>query len=88
MALAGAYWFRLQAMGNNHTTPFWDEHAFDAQRFYNIMCLIYGSNPQKYASFIGSGQLPIERAGRCPEEYSKISRAWNRLLQPYYARSR
>ncbi len=25
----------------------WDEHALDAQRFYNVICLTYGQNPQK-----------------------------------------
>src|SRR5262249_30856938 len=68
MALSGAYWFQLQSKGE-HKTPFWDEHGFDAQRFYNIVCLIYGSNPDKYAQFVSSGTLPPERAKRCPEEY-------------------
>ena len=27
----------------------WDEHALDAQRFYNIICLTYGHNPKKIA---------------------------------------
>ncbi len=47
------------------------------------MCLIYGSNPQKYKSFTTSGELPMERARRCPEEYVKIDHAWNKLLQPH-----
>lgn len=83
MALAGAYWFQLQAK-SDRTTPFWDEHAFDGQRFYNIVCLIYGSNPQKYADFVTSGTLPKDRAERCPEEYAKINKAWEKLLQPHF----
>jgi len=83
MAEAGAYWFQLQAKGTGHQTPFWDEHAFDGQRFYNIMCLIYGSNPQKYANFVSTNTLPEDRAKRCPEEYAKINKAWEKLLQPY-----
>ncbi|MDX2087613.1 MAG: DUF4344 domain-containing metallopeptidase [Kofleriaceae bacterium] len=83
MALAGAYWFQLQAK-TDRKTPFWDEHAFDGQRFYNIMCLIYGSNPEKYAGFVASGTLPKDRAQRCPEEYAKINKAWEKLLQPHF----
>ena len=86
MAIASAYWFQLQARTQHHRTPFWDEHAFDGQRFYNILCLIYGSNPAKYGYLVSSGALPQQRAGRCAEEYEKISHAWNRLLAPYYAR--
>jgi putative metallopeptidase DUF4344 len=83
MAESGAYWFQLQSKQGGHDTPFWDEHGFDGQRFYNIMCLIYGSNPQKYSQFVSTNTLPEERAKRCPEEYAKINKAWEKLLQPY-----
>ncbi len=82
MALSGAYWFHLQSEGG-HKTPFWDEHAFDGQRFYNILCLIYGSDPGKYGEFVTSGNLPKDRAQRCPEEYAKIKHAWEKLLGPH-----
>ncbi len=81
-ALAGAYWFQLQSQ-SPHKTPFWDEHAFDQQRFYNIVCLIFGSDPKKYGDFIQKGTLPMERAMRCPDEYAKIKKAWEKLLQPH-----
>lgn len=84
MALSGAYWFQLQQKSGNET-PFWDEHAFEGQRFYNILCLIYGSDPQKYAGFVASGNLPEARAQRCAEEYGKTQRAWEKLLQPHLA---
>jgi Putative metallopeptidase len=86
MALSGAYWFQLQQKGGNET-PFWDEHAFDGQRFYNIVCLIYGSDPEKYANFVASGTLPAARAKRCPEEYAKIGKAWNKLLASHFTSS-
>ncbi len=83
MALSGAYWFQLQSQAGASRTPFWDEHAFDGQRFYNILCLIYGSDPAKYGEFVTSGNLPKDRAQRCPEEYKKINKAWEKLLQPH-----
>ncbi len=82
MALSGAYWFQLQQQSGDDT-PFWDEHGFGGQRFYNILCLIYGSDPQKYADFVSSGNLPEDRAQQCPTEYAKVKHAWERLLQPY-----
>lgn len=82
MAVSGAYWFQLQSK-DGHKTPFWDEHAFDEQRFYNILCLIYGSDPEKYGAFVSSGNLPESRAVRCKEEYAKINKAWEKLLQPH-----
>jgi hypothetical protein len=86
MALSGAYWFQLQQKSDNKT-PFWDEHAFDGQRFYNVLCMIYGSNPEKYAGFVASGDLPKERAQRCPSEFGKISHAWQALLKPHLTSS-
>jgi Putative metallopeptidase len=86
MALSGAYWFQLQQKGGDDT-PFWDEHGFDGQRFYNILCLIYGSDPAKYADFVTSGNLPQDRAAQCPAEYQKISHAWDQLLAPFLTSS-
>jgi hypothetical protein len=82
MALSGAYWFQMQQASSTET-PFSDEHSFDGQRFYNIMCLIYGSDPKKYAGFIANGNLPEARAEQCPEEYAKIKKSWEKLLEPY-----
>lgn len=85
MALSGAYWFQLQSQAGDQT-PFWDQHGFDAQRFYNILCLIYGSDPDKYGDFVSSGNLPEDRARQCPAEYVKVKHAWERLLQPFLTR--
>ncbi len=83
MALSGAYWFNLQQKSGGNETPFWDEHAFDGQRYYNIMCLIYGSNPTKYAGFVESGNLPKARAERCGEEFVKIRGSFQKLIAPH-----
>ncbi|HEX8709501.1 MAG TPA: DUF4344 domain-containing metallopeptidase, partial [Pyrinomonadaceae bacterium] len=59
-----------------------DEHSMDGQRFYNILCWIFGHNPQKYQAMINN-PLPEQRAVRCPTEYAKLSDAWLTLLKPY-----
>ncbi len=82
MALSGAYWFHLQQKAGNQT-PFWDEHAFDGQRYYNILCLIYGADPAKYAGFVSSGNLPEARAVRCQEELTKVKSSFTRLMAPH-----
>ncbi len=82
MALNGAKWFALQSDSGNQT-PFWDEHAFDQQRFFNILCLVYGSAPDKYGEIVSSGALPEPRAKRCPLEYKGINASWEKLLAPH-----
>lgn len=86
MALDGAYsWVAEGDAQGQDTTPFWDEHSLNEQRFYNIMCLIYGSNPDGYADVITEQELPAERAEQCADEYALISGSWNKLLEPYLA---
>ena len=62
---------------------FWDEHSFSKTRFYDMVCLVYGSNPAKNSFMIGDDTLPKQRAQRCPTEYKKADHAWMKLLQPY-----
>ncbi|HEX6183172.1 MAG TPA: DUF4344 domain-containing metallopeptidase [Pyrinomonadaceae bacterium] len=62
---------------------FADEHSFDRQRFYNIICLLYGQNEQKFASLVEDGTLPEGRAERCADEYARADKAWDALLAPY-----
>jgi hypothetical protein len=62
---------------------FSDEHALSGQRFYNVLCLVYGQDPDAYAAWTEDGTLPEERAERCPTEYEQTRAAWQKLLQPY-----
>ncbi len=59
-----------------------DEHSMDGQRFYNILCWIFGHNPNKYMGIVNK-PLPEARAVRCPKEYSRLANAWLNLLKPY-----
>lgn len=59
-----------------------DEHSMDGQRFYNILCWVFGHNPNKYMALVNA-PLPEARAVRCPNEYSRLANAWLNLLRPY-----
>ncbi len=86
-ALMGAQFFGLESQRHNDSKaenlPFWDEHSLEQQRFYNILCLLYGSNPEAYQGLVTGGALPKPRAQRCPAEYQNINNAWTRLLAPH-----
>ena len=60
-----------------------DEHALDQQRFYNMICWVYGSDPDGYAELVDDGHLPEARAERCPSEYARLDRSWTRLLEEH-----
>lgn len=57
-----------------------DQHALNAQRFYSILCLVYGSDPGAHADIVDDGTLTSERAAQCPEEYERVRESWQRLL--------
>ena len=62
---------------------FWDEHSLDEQRFYNILCWIYGKDSEGYQYLVDDETLPTDRAERCPAEYDRMNRSWEALLAPY-----
>jgi hypothetical protein len=57
-----------------------DEHLLQEQRFYNSLCMIYGSNPTKHSNIVNDGHLPKDRAARCPGEYERMANSWAKLL--------
>ncbi|HEV2145831.1 MAG TPA: DUF4344 domain-containing metallopeptidase [Longimicrobiaceae bacterium] len=84
-AINGANAFLLEhdrAGGAGDPAP-WNEHSLDAQRFYNIVCWVYGRDPEGYAYLVEDGTLPPERAHLCAEEYERLDRSWAGLLSPY-----
>ena len=64
---------------------FWDVHALDMQRFYNVSCYAYGSNPYSdaVAYLVEDGWLPEERAYNCEWEYAQIEYSFANLLEPF-----
>lgn len=67
---------------NSTDSTYQGVHSFGPQRFYNIVCLLYGRDPQKYADIpeiVGLGN----RTNRCPGEYKQKLSSWQRLLAPH-----
>jgi hypothetical protein len=79
------YW-RLEAertRGSAEQIPLWDSHSLDEQRFFNIACLAYGSDPQRLEWIVESTGLPEERALYCDREYAQVHHAVNWLLERF-----
>jgi hypothetical protein len=81
-AYAADFW-SATGTGVSDVSQFADEHSLSEQRFFNILCLIYGSNPNKYDEIVSGGWLPESRAARCPNEYAQKKKAWDTLLEPW-----
>lgn len=81
--LAASMWFAAKAESKAGNTPFWDEHSLDMQRFYGILALMYGSNPQRYERLCRKMGMPEQRLALAREEFTRKQKAWARLLEPY-----
>lgn len=57
-----------------------DVHSLDAQRYYNVVCLFYGANPDKRAGFAEELGLPQDRAETCPDEWQAAASSWDAVL--------
>lgn len=61
-----------------------DDHELDQQRAFDARCLVYGSDPERYAGLVGGPDgLPPRRAELCEFEYPRELRNWRRLLRGY-----
>ena len=69
--------------GHYPLEAFADAHAFGEQRYFNLQCLLYGTDPVRYAELVEGGDLPADRARGCERETRRVGAAWWRLLQPY-----
>ncbi len=79
----GALAFALLDDGELDESAFWDEHSMGRQRFYNVICLLYGQDPKAHKGLVNEEVLPQARAQRCPSEYQRTEKAWGTLLSPH-----
>jgi hypothetical protein len=82
---AATGWFlsdrRNQARGIELT--FYGEHGLDRQRAYQIVCLMVGSDPTKFAEAADMAKLPKDRQQTCQDDYGVASSSWRKALKPH-----
>jgi len=59
------------------------EHGANQQRYYNVLCMGYGGDPQLFKDFIDKGWLPKERAAHCGAEYQQVRMAFSKTVLPF-----
>ena len=59
------------------------EHGANQQRYYNVLCMGYGADPQLFKDFIDKGWLPKERAANCGAEFQQVRRAFAKTVLPF-----
>jgi hypothetical protein len=70
----------------NVTLPllaFSSTHGAPEQRFYNMMCIAYGSDTTLFADVVAKGYLPESRARGCRYEYQVLAWAMRNQIIPH-----
>jgi hypothetical protein len=72
--------FGFQAEADQYEPIFWDVHGPDLQRYYNLICVFYGANPDEREDVANELGLPEERAEYCDVEYDQANGSWGDVL--------
>lgn len=86
MALFAALFWQLVDDGQTTAVELADEHSLNRQRLYNILCLVYGSDPSTFDFLIDYYPEMEARSARCPDEYESTRKAWRELFGPHVKR--
>lgn len=62
---------------------FSDSHGLPAERFYNLLCIAFGADPNLFAGIVKKGYLPVERAIGCEDEHRQLAHAFKKLIAPH-----
>jgi Putative metallopeptidase len=78
-------WFLadLRDKSAEDSVPFYDEHGLNQQRAYEIVCLMVGSDSEKFKDLATETKLPEERQDSCAGDYSNAAYSWDLVLKPH-----
>jgi hypothetical protein len=62
---------------------FYGEHGLDLQRAYQIVCMMVGSDEDKFNDLAEQTKLPEARQHTCLGDYSNAAFSWDLLLKPH-----
>jgi hypothetical protein len=62
---------------------FSSDHGAPEERFYNLVCMAYGWDPQIFSQVVEKGYLPEHRAKVCKYEYGNVRFAFRKMITPH-----
>jgi hypothetical protein len=86
LILGSAYQYRMGIKDPKFTIAtraFADVHAQPAERFFNVLCMAYGADPELFSDIVTKAYLPRDRAKSCSREYRQVGLAFETLIRPY-----
>jgi len=68
---------------DGETPTYYQRHGLDEQRAYHIICLMVGSNSDKFKDLADEHRLPEDRRRSCGWDYDTAARSWERVMAPH-----
>jgi hypothetical protein len=62
---------------------YYDEHNLSQQRAYQILCLMVGSDLDKFKGLADQMKMPETRQLTCKRDFAKTSEGWQTVLKPW-----
>ncbi len=72
--------------GGSPRGSFWSQHEFDQQSYDQAVCLVYGSDPGRYAELRNRSDFLQARARECIREYRRQIDVWFQVLGAFLKR--
>lgn len=72
--------------GRSPQNGFWSQHQFDQQSYDQAVCLVYGSDPGRYADLLSRSAFLQVRSRECIREYGRQVDVWFQVLGPFLKR--
>lgn len=86
LIVGSAYSYRRYVQNSEVSAPlvaFSDAHSAPAQRYFNLLCLAYGSDTAMYGDFVEKNYLPKGRANSCKREHDQVAFAFQKSIRPH-----
>jgi len=81
--MIGAAWFLEASERQWNESDMASEQSPEAQRFFNYLCIAFGSDPASFKFLIDQNLLPVRRAQRCGVEFYALRRAFAQQILPH-----
>jgi len=78
-------WFLSAARNEKEkiALAYYDEHSIDKVRAFQIVCLMVGSDPERFDDLAAMVKMPEDRRESCAGDYSNASWSWETVLKPH-----
>jgi Putative metallopeptidase len=82
-ATKGWYLADLRDKKSGEKPEYYSAHSMNLQRAYQIVCMMVGSNPEKFKELAEITKLPEERQRSCKTDFTFMALSWETLLKPH-----